>query len=79
VFGIPHETWGETPLAAIVLKVGAGATAEELRDWINERVAARYQRVNEVLIVSAFPRNAAGKTLKREMRDPYWAGRSTRI
>ncbi|MCE9569673.1 MAG: AMP-binding protein [Rhodocyclales bacterium] len=79
VFGIPHETWGETPLAAIVLKDGAGATAEELRDWINERVAARYQRVNEVLIVSAFPRNAAGKTLKREMRDPYWAGRSTRI
>ena len=54
-------------------------TATELRDWINERVAARYQRVSEVIILDAFPRNAAGKTLKREMREPYWAGRATKI
>ncbi|MBK8118977.1 MAG: AMP-binding protein [Sulfuritalea sp.] len=79
VFGIPHETWGETPLAAVVLKIGAEATADELRDWINERVAARYQRVQAVVITPAFPRNAAGKTLKREMRDPYWAGRAKPI
>jgi acyl-CoA synthetase (AMP-forming)/AMP-acid ligase II len=79
VFGVPHDTWGETPLAAVVLKPGAGATADELRDWINERVAARYQRVREVIILDAFPRNAAGKTLKREMREPYWAGRATKI
>ena len=79
VFGIPHETWGETPLAAVVLKVGADVTAVELRDWINQRVAARYQRVQDVAIVPAFPRNAAGKTLKRELREPYWAGRATRI
>ena len=98
VFGIPHETWGETPVAAVVLRVpegtqsaGAGTlcapgiplrgqvTAEELRDWINERVAARNQRVQQVVIMPAFPRNAAGKTLKREMRDPYWAGRAKRI
>jgi len=79
VFGIPHETWGETPIAAVVLKPGADAAAEELRDWINERVAARYQRVQAVVIMPAFPRNAAGKTLKREMRDPYWAGRASRI
>jgi long-chain acyl-CoA synthetase len=79
VFGIPHETWGETPLAAVVLKVGANATATELRDWINERVAARYQRVHEVVILPAFPRSAAGKTLKRELREPWWAGRATKI
>jgi acyl-CoA synthetase (AMP-forming)/AMP-acid ligase II len=79
VFGIPHETWGETPVAAVVLRVGAGATADELRDWINERVAARYQRVQTVIIKPEFPRNAAGKTLKRDMREPYWAGRASRI
>lgn len=79
VFGIPHETWGETPLAAVVLKDGGEVTAAELRDWINERVAARYQRVSGVVILSAFPRNAAGKTLKRELREPYWAGRASRI
>ena len=32
-----------------------------------------------VVIKPAFPRNAAGKTLKREMRDPYWAGHPSRI
>ncbi|MBI5900734.1 MAG: AMP-binding protein [Rhodocyclales bacterium] len=79
VFGVPHETWGETPLAAVVLKVGASTTATELRDWINERVAARYQRVREVVILPAFPRNAAGKTLKRELREPYWSGRTIKI
>jgi acyl-CoA synthetase (AMP-forming)/AMP-acid ligase II len=79
VFGVPSEKWGETPLAAVVLKGGAGATATELRDWINERVAARYQRVSEVVILPAFPRSAAGKTLKRELREPYWAGRTTKI
>jgi acyl-CoA synthetase (AMP-forming)/AMP-acid ligase II len=79
VFGIPHEKWGETPLAAIVLRPGANPSAEELRDWINSRVAARYQRVDRVVIMSDFPRNAAGKTLKREMREPYWAGREHKI
>ncbi|MCF8177680.1 MAG: AMP-binding protein [Sulfuritalea sp.] len=79
VFGIPHETWGETPLAAVVLKLGSHTTADQLRDWINQRVAARYQRVSAVVILPSFPRNAAGKTLKRELRDPYWAGRSKQL
>ena len=72
VFGVPHEKWGETPLAAVVLRDGAQAGAEELRAWINERVAARYQRVSAVVIMRDFPRSAAGKVLKREMRAPYW-------
>jgi acyl-CoA synthetase (AMP-forming)/AMP-acid ligase II len=71
VFGVAHEKWGETPVAAVLLRAGATATAEELRDWINERVGARYQRLYEVQIMEDFPRNAAGKTLKREMRDAH--------
>ena len=54
VFGVPHDKWGETPLAAVILRDGAMATAEELRDWINEQVAARYQRVSEVVIMRIF-------------------------
>ena len=79
VFGIPHEKWGEAPLAAVVLRPSVDAVADELRDWINARVAARYQRVDRVIIMKDFPRNAAGKTLKREMRDAYWEGRHRRI
>jgi acyl-CoA synthetase (AMP-forming)/AMP-acid ligase II len=79
VFGVPHDKWGETPLAAVILRPGAGVTAEGLRDWINERVAARFQRVSRVEILADFPRSTAGKTLKRELRDPYWSAQGRKI
>jgi acyl-CoA synthetase (AMP-forming)/AMP-acid ligase II len=75
VFGIPDAKWGETPLAAVVLRTGASVTAEALRDWINANVAAQYQRVARVVLYADFPRNAAGKTLKRELRLPFWETR----
>jgi acyl-CoA synthetase (AMP-forming)/AMP-acid ligase II len=82
VFGVPHEKWGETPLAVVQLRPradGEPASADELRSWINARVAARYQQVSAVNIVVNLPRNAAGKILKRELRDPHWAGRERLI
>ncbi|HZQ61827.1 MAG TPA: AMP-binding protein [Casimicrobiaceae bacterium] len=79
VFGIPHDKWGETPVAAVILRQGGVASADELREWINARVAARYQRVDRILVMDDFPRNAAGKTLKREMRAPFWEGREQKI
>jgi long-chain acyl-CoA synthetase len=79
VFGIPDEKWGETVMAAVILREGARLSEEELRDWINARVAARYQRVTQLRIVPEFPRNAAGKTLKRELRAPWWAAHGRTI
>lgn len=79
VFGVPHERWGETPVAAVILRPGADVSAEALRDWINDRVSARYQRVSEVVVMADFPRSAAGKTLKRELREPYWVGEGRNI
>lgn len=79
VFGIPSEKWGETPLAAVILRQPGLISPENLRDWINERVEARFQRVHAVVLMEDFPRNVAGKTLKRVMREPYWAGRDTKI
>ncbi len=79
VFGVPDDRWGEVPLAAVVLKRPGGVTAADLEEWINTRVAARFQRVREVVVMESFPRNAAGKVLKREMREPHWAGRARKI
>lgn len=79
VFGIPDEMRGEVPLAAIILKQSGAATPEELRQWINERVAVAYQKVYTVVIMEDFPRRVAGKTLKRVMREPYWAEQGTHI
>jgi len=72
VFGVPSEKWGETPVAAVILNAPGAASEDDLRAWINERVGARYQRLSRVVIMEVFPRSAAGKTLKRELRDPYW-------
>ncbi len=79
VFGIPHDKWGETPVAAIVLREAGSEAADVLKDWINARVAAKYQRLDRVIVMDDFPRNAAGKTLKREMRAPFWEGRERKI
>jgi long-chain acyl-CoA synthetase len=79
VFGIPSEKWGEAPLAAVVLRGSSRVEASALKAWVNERVGARYQQVCDVVILPEFPRNAAGKTLKRLMRDEYWQGREGRI
>ena len=74
MFGTPDEKWGESPVAAVVLASGASVAAEELVAWTNQRVAAKYQRVREVVFYDEFPRNVAGKTLKRQMREEYKAG-----
>jgi acyl-CoA synthetase (AMP-forming)/AMP-acid ligase II len=69
VFGAPHPIWGETPVAAVVLRTHGLLSPEALKEWINAHVAAKYQRVSEVMILADFPRNVAGKILKRDLRE----------
>ena len=71
VFGAPDEKWGETPVAALVSATGPDIETGEIKYWINARVAAKFQRVSDVIVLEDFPRNVAGKTLKREIRDLY--------
>jgi acyl-CoA synthetase (AMP-forming)/AMP-acid ligase II len=71
VFGVPNPKWGEVPVAAVATKRGERPSAQELMEWTNARVDAKFQRVGDVVFYDEFPRNVAGKTLKREMRDAY--------
>ena len=71
VFGVSDEKWGETPVAAIILKSAEKNTEIEIKDWINSNVHAKYQRVSKVIIKKDFPRNVAGKILKRVMREEF--------
>ena len=71
VFGVADPRWGETPVAAVVLHADRPIGAVELAEWINARVGAKFQRVSDVMIVAEFPRNVAGKTLKRVLQERY--------
>jgi long-chain acyl-CoA synthetase len=66
VIGVAHAELGEEIAAAVVLKPGASAAAEDIRAFVKERVAAyKYPRVVEV--VDSLPKGATGKILKREI------------
>ena len=65
--------------SAVILKPGAAATEDDLIAWVNERVEARFQKITAVVFMDDFPRSVAGKTLKRIMREPFWADKDTKI
>lgn len=71
VIGVPSERWGETPLALVVARPGVDVTLDDLREYCNERVG-KAQRLSAVELRAELPRNAIGKVLKRELREPYW-------
>ena len=71
VFGTPDDRWGEVPVAAVVFNEGSEIGLDELISWTNNQVAAKYQRIHDVVVYDDFPRNIAGKTLKHELRARY--------
>ncbi len=69
VIGVPDDAFGEEVAAAVVLKDGATATSEELRDHVKTQVAAyKYPRL--VWLVPDLPKGPTGKILKREIKPP---------
>ncbi|GAA2735313.1 long-chain-fatty-acid--CoA ligase [Actinocorallia aurantiaca] len=71
VVGMPHERWGETPLAVVVPMPGWHApTAAELGEWCRDRLAS-YKKPTAVAEIAELPRNASGKVLKHELRAKY--------
>jgi long-chain acyl-CoA synthetase len=71
--GIPHPDLGEEVGAAVVLKPGATATPDELREWAKARVAA-YKYPRSVWLTDALPKGPTGKILRRQVRVPPAAG-----
>jgi acyl-CoA synthetase (AMP-forming)/AMP-acid ligase II len=73
VIGVPHERWGETVKAIVVLRSDKRAEERELIDFTRARLAT-YKCPTSIEFAESLPRNASGKLLKKDLRKPYWIG-----
>jgi len=70
VIGLPDPKWGEVGKACVVLKPGATAGEDELLKFMTDRLA-KYKVPKSVAFMDVLPISAAGKILKRELRDRF--------
>ena len=78
VIGVPDEKWGEAVKACVVPKAGRNPKQEDIIAWARARIAG-YKTPKSVDFIQALPRNPSGKILRRELREPYWAGKERRV
>jgi acyl-CoA synthetase (AMP-forming)/AMP-acid ligase II len=70
VIGVPHPKWVETPVAVVVRREGVDVSEDELIAFCRQHLAS-YKKPSAVAFTDQLPRNAAGKVLKRDLRDKY--------
>lgn len=73
VVGLPNPRWGQRVVAAVVVQPDARVTADELISFCGTRLA-RYKLPTTIHFLPTLPRNAAGKLLRRTLRDTYAGG-----
>jgi acyl-CoA synthetase (AMP-forming)/AMP-acid ligase II len=78
VFGIPSDEWGEVVHATVVRSPGSSLTGEQITAFAREHLAG-YKVPRSVDFTDELPRTGSGKLLKRQLRAPYWAGRTAQV
>ncbi|MCG7344845.1 long-chain-fatty-acid--CoA ligase [Sporosarcina sp. ACRSL] len=71
VVSIPHEKWGETPHAVVVVREGATVSEEEIIAFARERIA-HYKAPTSVSFVDELPKTGSGKIQKAHLRSEFW-------
>jgi fatty-acyl-CoA synthase len=72
VVAVPDEKWDERPLAAVVLKAGMTATADELRSFLAPDFA-KWWLPDRFEFVAEIPKTSVGKFRKSELRERFAA------
>ena len=78
VIGVPDSKWGEAVKAVVVKKPGRDPRPDDIIAYARERIAG-FKTPKSVDFIEALPRNPSGKILRRELREPYWAGKERRV
>jgi long-chain acyl-CoA synthetase len=79
IIGVPDEKWGEAVHAVVMRKPGAALTEADIIEFCKARIAG-YKCPRSVKIQDEMlPLSGAGKILKRELRKPYWEGKTLHV
>jgi fatty-acyl-CoA synthase len=78
VIAAPDDKRGEVPIALVVLKPEASLTSKELKAFCRGRLAS-FKIPREIHFREALPKGGTGKILKAELREPFWAGLTSRV
>jgi acyl-CoA synthetase (AMP-forming)/AMP-acid ligase II len=70
VIGVPHDKWGETVAALVVLEEGAKVTKDDIIDHSKSQLAS-YKKPTAVIFIDELPRNALGKVQKTMLKELY--------
>ncbi len=70
VIAIPSERWMERPMACVVVKPGEAVTAEELRAWLEPRVA-KWWLPEAIEFIDEVPKTSVGKFSKKDLRQRF--------
>ena len=78
VFGIPSDEWGETVHAVVVIRPGADVDEAVVTQHARDHLAS-YKVPRSITWSDELPKTGSGKVLKRELRAPFWADRTSKV
>ena len=78
LIGIPDERWGEAVHAVVVPRAGKSPSDAALREHCRAALAS-YKCPKSFEFRPALPLSAAGKILKRDLREQFWRGQARQV
>ena len=79
VFAIPHERWGETPMAVVTVADLDAVTADELIEACAQHLGSYKKPTRIELTTEPLPKSVVGKLLRKQLREPHWVGHDRRV
>lgn len=79
VIAIPHERWGESPIALCVVDEAVAVTEEDIIRLCAERLGSYKKPVRVEFRSEPLPKSPVGKLQRKVLREPYWAGYDRRV
>jgi fatty-acyl-CoA synthase len=71
IIGVPHPKWQERPLACVVVVSGQSVSADEIKNFLKDKVKAAFWIPDEIIFLKEIPKTSVGKFNKRELRKLY--------